>query len=502
MTMKNNSILRIVFLLCICCVACTGTVKEPVADVMLDKLPPIFPDYADVTIPPHIAPLRFQLLEPGDEAIAVLSCGSGKMVAGASADGQFLFSEKEWNKLLDKAAGKEIEVKVYRREKDKWQVYTAFQWHVSADPMDEYLVYRLIEPGYELWNKMGIYQRRLTDYKQTPIIENSLTNHNCMNCHSFCRQEPEKMLFHMRAELPGTYLINGKSVEKLDTKAGEKVQSLVYPSWHPSGNYVAFSVNNTRQAFHMNDKNRIEVYDLSSGVVVYDVNKHEVVTDSLVFSDSAFETFPTFSPDGKTLYFCSARAKEIPKDFKSVKYSLCAISFDPETRSFGQQVDTLYSSEQPTAQISGTAHKSVSFPRVSPDGKHLVFTLSEYGNFSIWHKDADLYRIDLNTGVMHRMDEVNSDDVESYHSWSSNSRWLVFSSRRMDGLYTRPYLVHVDESGKAGKPFVLPQEDPGFYSRFMFSYNIPEFVKAKVEVEAHAIAGTARKPGNGIRMGK
>ena len=396
--------------------------------------------------------------------------------------------------------GKDIDVKVYRREKNEWQSYPTFLWHVSADPIDEYLVYRLIEPGYELWNKMGIYQRHITDYEQTPIIENSLTNHNCMNCHSFCRQDPEKMLFHMRAELPGTYIINGKSVEKLDTKAGEKVQSLVYPSWHPSGNFVAFSVNNTRQAFHMNDKNRIEVYDLSSDVVVYDVNKHEVVTDSLIFSDKAFETFPTFSPDGKTLYFCSAQAKEIPKDFKSVKYSLCSISFDPETRRFGHQVDTLYSSEQATVQITGAEHKSASFPRVSPDGKQLVFTLSEYGNFSIWHKDADLYRIDLDSGVMHRMDEVNSDDVESYHSWSSNSRWLVFSSRRIDGLYTRPYLVHIDENGKTGKPFVLPQEDPDFYSRFMFSYNIPEFVKGKVEAEVHTIADTARKPGNRIRM--
>ena len=298
----KNAILFHIFLLCICCMACTGTTKEPVADVTLDELPSIFPDYADVTIPPHIAPLRFRLSEPGDEAIAVLSCGNEKMITAASTDGQFLFPEKEWNKLLDKAIGKDIDVKVYRREKNEWQSYPTFLWHVSADPIDEYLVYRLIEPGYELWNKMGIYQRHITDYEQTPIIENSLTNHNCMNCHSFCRQDPEKMLFHMRAELPGTYIINGKSVEKLDTKAGEKVQSLVYPSWHPSGNFVAFSVNNTRQAFHMNDKNRIEVYDLSSDVVVYDVNKHEVVTDSLIFSDKAFETFPTFSPDGKTMY--------------------------------------------------------------------------------------------------------------------------------------------------------------------------------------------------------
>ena len=108
--------------------------------------------------------------------------------------------------------------------------------------------------------------------------------------------------------------------------------------------------------------------------------------------------------------------------------------------------------------------------------------------------------IDLSTLRSYPLEAANSDDVESYHSWSSNSRWLVFSSRRIDGLYTRPYLVHIDENGKTGKPLVLPQEDPDFYSRFMFSYNIPEFVKGKVEAEVHTIADTARKPGNRIRM--
>lgn len=497
--MKNSTLFHIC-LICIFCMSCTSNVKEPIADITLDKLPSIFPDYTNVTIPPRIAPLRFQLSEPVDEAMAVLCCESEKMITAASDNGQFLFAQKEWNKFLEKAAGKDIDVKIYRKEKEKWQVYPSFQWHVSTDPIDSYLAYRLIEPGYELWNKMGIYQRHLADYEQTPVIENSLTNHNCMNCHSFCQQDPEKMLFHMRAELPGTYIINGKNIEKLNTKAGEKVQSLVYPSWHPSGNFIAFSVNNTRQAFHMSDKNRVEVYDLSSDVVVYDINKHEVVTDSLIFSDKAFETFPTFSPDGRTLYFCSAKAKDMPKDFKSVKYSLCSISFDPETRRFGNQVDTLYNSEQTTAQTNKAEHQSASFPRVSPDGKYLVFTLSEYGNFSIWHKDADLYRIDLSSGIMHRMEGVNSNDVESYHSWSSNGRWLVFSSRRIDGLYTHPYLVHIDENGQAGKPFVLPQERPDFYSRFMFSYNIPEFVKDKVKAKAQDMAETARKPGNGIRM--
>jgi len=71
-------------------------------------------------------------------------------------------------------------------------------------------------------------------------------------------------------------------------------------------------------------------------------------------------------------------------------YSLCHVDLDPETRTLGQQVDTLY---------NGRAnHKSVSFPRISPDGKYLAFTLQEYGGFGVWHKDAQLYMIRLSNG--------------------------------------------------------------------------------------------------------
>lgn len=224
----------------------------------------------------------------------------------------------------------------------------------------------------------------------------------------------------------------------------------------------------------MNDPNRIEVYDLKSDVVVYDTEKHEIITSSLLHGMDAFESFPSFSPDGRTMYFCSAEyVEEMPFDFEDVHYSLCSISFDPETRSFGTQVDTLYNAR--------TEGYSVSFPRVSPDGKYLMFTLSDYGGFSIWHKDADLYLMDLSTGNYFPMENANSQDADSYHSWSSNSRWVVFSSRRIDGLYTRPHIAYVSETGEVGKTFVLPQKDVDFYHRFMYSYNVPEFVKGKVK---------------------
>ena len=100
---------------------------------------------------------------------------------------------------------------------------------------------------------------------------------------------------------------------------------------------------------------------------------------------------------------------------------------------------------------------------------------------------------DLQTGTSRPLVEVNSDDVESYHSWSSNSRWFVFSSRRIDGLYTRPYIAYVDEDGKVGKPFLLPQKDAGFYQSFMKSFNIPEFITGKVKVRGRVLAIKAKE---------
>jgi hypothetical protein len=72
---------------------------------------------------------------------------------------------------------------------------------------------------------------------------------------------------------------------------------------------------------------------------------------------------------------------------------------------------------------------------------------------------------------------ANSDDTESFHNWSTNSRWLVLSSRRDDGLYTRPYFCHVDTDGNVTKAFMLPQRNPRrFYRDRFFSFNVPDFV--------------------------
>lgn len=450
----------------------------------IEECPEIFPDYAGVTIPANIAPLNFSYL--GDEpAVLIVNGNSGeRQIKGRK--GLFSFPTRYWKKLMETGKGSDVKLTVAVRRDGKWMAFKPFILSVSADVIDPYLSYRLIPPGYETWKKMGIYQRDLETYSQTPVIENSLTGGNCVNCHTYCQRDPSRMLFHARADYGGTAMIIDGNVEKLNTKTDSTISALVYPYWHPSGKYVAFSVNTTSQNFFSHNPNRIEVYDSASDIVVYDVDRHEISWSPLTRSKDSFETFPAFSPDGRSLYFCSAKAASpMPQEYSKVKYSLCRIAFNQEDASFGDSVDTLY---------NGAANgKSVSFPRISPDGRFLVFTLQEYGNFSIWHKDADLWLMNMSTGETRPLEAANSEDVDSYHSWSGNSRWLVFSSRRIDGLYTRPFICHIDENGQASKPFLLPQRNPlEYYADQMVSYNLPELMERKVTVSRHKIANTLR----------
>ena len=124
----------------------------------------------------------------------------------------------------------------------------------------------------------------------------------------------------------------------------------------------------------------------------------------------------------------------------------------------------------------------------------MVVCLNEYGNFPANKKDADLYIIDLVSGETKPLEGANSERADSYHTWSSNSHWMVFSSRRIDGYYSRPYITYIDDNGLATKPFLLPQRNPyKFYNDQMMSYNLPELISAKVDNLQRKIAIILKK---------
>ena len=466
-----------ILLSAICLAACT---HETVSDAKQEKaLPAIYPDYLRVTIPVNIAPLCFSMAD--EHALLVDAVVTDRHGNSLHSQGEESvdFDLDDWHQLLAQNRGDSLSVTVSAKFDDGWHTYRSFPIYVSPDSIDYGICYRLIAPGHEVWSKMGIYERDLSSFDECALIENTQFE-GCVNCHSFNRGNPANMSLHIRGKHGATLLSKEDgSITAYNTKTPETLGLCVYPYWHPSGHYIAYSTNVTKQTFHSADRNRIEVFDDASDIQVYDIDKNELLLSPLLKQDAVYETYPVFSADGRSLYFCAAQA--LPEDnhqLDSIRYNLCRIDFDPATGHFGSRIDTIVDAQ--------ALHKSVSFPRPSYDGRFLCYTLADYGQFSIWHHEADLYLLDLTTRQSLPMDEANSEETESFHNWSTNSRWLLFSSRRDDGLYTRPYFCHVDAKGNVSKAFMLPQRNPRrFYRQRFLSYNVPDFIIAPTHFDSH-----------------
>jgi len=480
---RNTNFLKHLFLL-LTLLILYGCGNKPVGDVAVSNLTPkLDPDYTGVTIPPNIAPLNFIIKEEGSAFYVKVTSRDGDEIDIYSRSGEVVIPIKKWRQIVENNKGNDLKLEVFSMdETGKWTKFKPFSNRIAEEAVDPYLYYRLLYPGYESWSELSINLRYLESYKAQPLIENTVVDENCVNCHSFNPSDNNDFLFHMRGTLGGTYFYEGESFKKVNLKTTEMKNGAVYPRWHPSGKFVAFSSNKIIQRFHAADNKKVEVSDLESSLVLYDVDKNEMMNVELTNKEQFMDTYPEWSPDGKFLYFCRANQIGENYDHKEIKYNLFRVSFDPEKRTFGE-TELIFD--------AAASAKSVAFPRISPDGRFLVITLFDYGCFPIWHKEADLYSINLENFSADRLD-LNSDFTDSYHSWSSNGRWLVFSSKRRDGLTARPYISYIKEDGTSDKPFVLPQKDPDFYNHFLKTYNIPEFSTVEIDMNPGEIRELAK----------
>lgn len=444
-----------------------------------DKYPDIFPDYTHVVIPYNISPLNFHINEPGDDYFVKISGSRGEPISIQGSKPSIRIAERRWRRLLLANRGDTLRVEIAVRNgsgSKGWTTYKPFRISVSTDRIDGYLAYRLINNGYVLWRRMGIYQRHLESYRERPIIENSSVDNSCINCHSFAANSPERMSIHIRQSHKGTVIVEGDEARKIETKTDFTMSAAVYPNWHPSGTHIAFSTNRISQKFTSEDGKRRQVVDGASDVAVYDVERNMVTTSPLMATRWR-ENLPVWSASGDALYYIAAPEASNDSMLIYARYSLLRVGYCTQTNLWGTP-DTLIN-----AQREGF---SVTFPRASPDGRFLLFTVTGYGYFSIYFDDSDLYLMDLETMAYRRL-EINSPRTDSYHSWSANGRWFVFSSKRLDGNYTRPYFAHVDTLGNVSKPVLLPQRDPLFYKSFLLNYNVPQLVDGRVRVSAREL---------------
>ena len=286
--------------------ACESGYKRP--DSYAKSQPQIFPDYAGVTLPCNIAPTNFRVEQKGEAYQVVVTSGGKEYFRSVSTDADVVMPEDTWHDMLNENKGGKITVTIGVKQQGKWTEYTPITNFISTDTIDSHLAYRLIYPGYELWNEMGIYQRNLTNFEETAILDNRSIDKKCVNCHTFRQNSTADFMIHVRGKNGGTLISHNGSVRKVTPRCATVKNGATYARWHPSGQFIAFSMNEIQQFFHSSGKKPIEVSDLAADLGVYDIERDEIITSPELSDDSAMETFPEWSPDGKTLFFCRGNA--------------------------------------------------------------------------------------------------------------------------------------------------------------------------------------------------
>lgn len=456
--------------------ACSVTHPEiPAQYTRSDSLPPLYPDYTEVVLPCNIAAPNFLVDDRAiTDVVAEVEYQGQRLTFGQR--NKVIFDPQDWRNICQSAVGSDIRITLYTcRDKGAWQRHPSFGITIAADSIDPWVAYRLIEPSYVSYDRIDICRHSLTDGTEQIIVSNEesrkANSPQCINCHSFQASNPQNMLYHVRGKNGGTQLTyNGTTRFLTDLKRPGMISNPVYPAWHPTLPLIAFSTDLTGQLFHTHGQAKVEVQDTRSHLVLYDIEADRMT--SLPADDLQLDCFPTWSPDGSTLYYTSAsitNPDSIGQQYRDVRYDLWMRTFNADSLSFGQ----------PTLVLDMASEgKSATLPRVSPDGRYLLYAVGDFGCFHIWHEDADIQLLNLVTMERDSLPAVNSLRAESYPTWSSNGRWIFLASRRDDSNYSRIYIAYFDAEGKAHKAFALPQIDPMHDRLLLRSYNRPEPLNA------------------------
>lgn len=445
--------------------------------------PRIHPDYGGLVIPPNIAPLNFRVEEPGELFLVRVHSRRGTPIEIVSRSGDIEIPLPAWRRLLSENRGAALAVEVYARTSEGiWCRYPALMNEIAADEIDSHIAYRRLKPDALYYRNIGIYQRDLETFEESAVLDGRWFGDGCVNCHAFRQGDPKQLSLHFRGGYGDAALFAQEGqVHTVPTRLG-------HAAWHPSGKVVAFSHFDIQMFYHTARSQTRDAIDSDSLLGYYRLDRKLLKTAPPLADKGWLETQPAWSPDGRYLYFASAPklwpgTRIFPAEhYDQVRYDLKRVPYDVQTDQWGE-VETVLA-----AQRTGKSNLN---PRPSPDGRFLLFSTCHHGGFALYQPESDLYLLDLKSGEYRKL-ECNSAFAESWHSWSSNGRWVVFSSKRPTGIFTRLYLCHVDKDGHTSKPFILPQRDPGYYDDLLPLYNVPEFMTGPVPTSPAALLQAVR----------
>ena len=300
--------------------------------------PLIAPDYSDLILPPNIAPLNFVIRVPGTGFRVSLSGGVGAPLEVKSSGPKIRFPQSEWRRLLGLNRGRQLRIEVgVLGENQQWQGYPAMTNWVAAEDIDPILIYRKIHPSHNSWRTMGIYQRDLTSFDETPILENRRFDHDCCHCHALRNNDPNQAIILIRST---TYQ---NSLLVISNGLAEAIGGLAgFSAWNPRADVVVSAFSKPRLLLHsarpgdMRDIGELEgwlgYFRLGSGAV------REVPTADT----NRLQSFPAWSPDGAWLYYCSAPnplanpTNTLYETYSTVKYDLMRVAYDPARDHWGE----------------------------------------------------------------------------------------------------------------------------------------------------------------------
>ncbi len=459
-----------IFILTVCLYS-TSCKKVPDAFIEANKEINVYPDYKNIILPPNISALNFSVTDSADCYFFSISSTNGTSFNKKNKSGILKIRNKKWQKLINKS--KKLNYTIYLKRDNKWIKFPSFENTIIRDSIDPYITYRYFLPSFNVLNNAGIYRRNISNFDVQPIIKANCEN-LCFNCHVYADNDSQYSMFHGREnELGGTVISSKKKIFKIMPKTGAMNNFATYAAWHPSHEYIAFSANKVKQVMYTSAQRR-DAYDVSSDLVIYNIDNNIMFSDSLIYGEKYLETYPCWDPKGNFLYYCrtsynyadSAKTLFDIAKYKNVKYDLMRIRFYGKEKRFGNPECILK---------ADNINKSIVLPRLSPDGRYILFCALDYGNFPLFHKESDLWILDLETKKYRKIESINSNFAEGYHCWSKNGRWIVYSSKAIDGAHTTLWFTNFNDLGNIGKPFILPQKDPLFYKDFIKSFSLPEF---------------------------